>query len=152
VLDIRIPPLRERPEDILLLFNMFLERFSAEQHRSTPPVPRGTERKIMAHGWPGNVRELQNYAEKYAILYPEEAALGADITPWTPHAALTAEHAHTPAYGTAAAPVSRDLLHGTLEDITRAAVAAVLHEENGNLSSAARRLGISRNTLRRRLG
>jgi transcriptional regulator with PAS, ATPase and Fis domain len=151
VLDIRIPPLRERPEDILLLFNMFLERFSAEQHRSTPPVPRGTERKIMGHGWPGNVRELQNYAEKYAILYPEEAALGADITPWTPHAALTAENAHTPAYGTAAAPVSRDLLHGTLEDITRAAVAAVLHEENGNLSSAARRLGISRNTLRRRL-
>ncbi|MFV0421973.1 sigma 54-interacting transcriptional regulator [Oleidesulfovibrio sp.] len=172
VLDIRIPPLRERPEDILLLFGIFLERFSAELNRSTPAVTDVVRRQLLAHPWPGNVRELQNYAEKFSILYPEEAALSspearqaqpevfhnakASADGW--HAPLPAAGGRAPYVAQPAREVAPDapgkawlLLEGTLDHITRAVIQQIVQEEGGNLSKAARRLDISRNTLRRKL-
>lgn len=131
VLDITIPPLRQRTEDIYPLFESFLHEHCSTQSLPVPAVSAGTKSSLLAYPWPGNVRELRNYAEKYAILYPEVVSPGTQQS-W----------------------VAKSLQHdtlGTLEEITSSILQQVLEEESGNISSAARRLGISRNTLRSKL-
>lgn len=64
---IQIPPLRERREDIPLLFSHFVQQSDKKRGRETPPLEPERMNQLMAHGWPGNVRELKNIAERYAI-------------------------------------------------------------------------------------
>lgn len=68
VIEIRIPPLRERPSDILPLAEMFLHRFGAENNRSVEGFNPDAERVLLGYEWPGNVRELQNAVERAVIL------------------------------------------------------------------------------------
>lgn len=131
VLDITIPPLRQRSEDIYHLFELFLEEHCSRQSIPVPAVSADTKASLFAYPWPGNVRELRNFAEKYAILYPEV------ITP-----------------GTSQSWITKSLQHesqGTLKEITASILQKVLEEESGNISRAARRMGISRNTFRSKL-
>jgi len=64
---LNLPPLRERREDIPLLFEHFLLGAAARYQRVVPPVPGPLMQSLMAHDWPGNVRELRNIAERYAL-------------------------------------------------------------------------------------
>lgn len=129
VLDINIPSLRHRKEDIVPMFSNFLALLAAKQNIDIPAISASTENELTAYHWPGNVRELQNYAEKYAILYPDPVPLGTSLL-------KTAE---------------AGLATGTLEEITTSIIRRVLAEEEGNISRTARRLGINRNTLKKRL-
>jgi len=130
VLRLRIPPLRERPEDAPLLFAHFAERSGR-----TPP-PRLTpeaEAALAAYAWPGNVRELSNEARRVvaaglAVVGPE------DLSPEV--------------RGAAAAPPP-ELAGRTLEQVERSAVEAALQATGGNKAEAARRLGVPRSTLYR---
>ncbi|WP_175565997.1 sigma 54-interacting transcriptional regulator [Halodesulfovibrio marinisediminis] len=131
VLDITIPPLRQRSDDIYNLFNFFLGEHCSRHSIPVPAVSANTKKSLLAYPWPGNVRELRNFAEKYAILYPEV------ITPGTPQSWITKS-------------LQPDL-QGTLEEITASILQKVLEEESGNISRAARRMGISRNTFRKKL-
>lgn len=67
VLKLRVPPLRERREDIPLLFAHFLARASGEQQQTAPPLTTPIRRKLMEHAWPGNVRELAHFADRVAL-------------------------------------------------------------------------------------
>ncbi|MFZ2781808.1 MAG: sigma 54-interacting transcriptional regulator [Rectinemataceae bacterium] len=138
VLDIRIPPLRERSDDILMLFSHCA---SACAQRNGDPAPSGLPTQLAerfcAYSWPGNVRELENTAEKYVVLCR----------------LMDANHAAARVvdfFGDQT--VSSSAFYGTLEEIDRRAARAVFEEEGGNLSQAAKRLGVDRQTLRKKLG
>ncbi len=70
VVPVRIPPLRERREDIPELVNHFLARFAAEQRIQTPELSKEAMAALQAHDWPGNVRQLRNIIERTLILTP----------------------------------------------------------------------------------
>ncbi|QRM32694.1 sigma-54-dependent Fis family transcriptional regulator (plasmid) [Microvirga sp. VF16] len=67
VVTVAIPPLRERREDIPLLFAYFLSRAAKRFHIEPPPVAAETRRYLLAHDWPGNVRELVHFAERFVL-------------------------------------------------------------------------------------
>ena len=132
VFDIRIPPLRERGEDILLLADSFLE--DCAQMKGCPPVQLtpGAEAALLAYRWPGNVRELRNVIERASIVCE-----GPFID--TEHLALAVKDGMP-------ALASTDL--GILE---RQAITGALRQAGGNKARAAKQLGISRTQLYTRL-
>lgn len=67
VVRLRVPPLRERREDVPLLFARFLSRAAARLERPMPPVDEAVRRRLLDHDWPGNLRELSNYANEVAL-------------------------------------------------------------------------------------
>jgi len=72
LIEIRVPPLRERPEDILRLARRFLAFFSASVGRPVPELSKEAEALMLSHRWPGNLRELRNAIERAVILWPAE--------------------------------------------------------------------------------
>jgi two-component system C4-dicarboxylate transport response regulator DctD len=81
VIAVAIPPLRERREDITLLFQHFLAKAAARFGREAPPVTRAVRDHLQRHAWPGNVRELGHFAERCALgVLPEDRA-GAEDSP-----------------------------------------------------------------------
>ncbi len=151
VLRLEIPPLRRRPRDIRLLFFHVLDAFCHRAGRQRPIVDDRVLDWLEQHAWPGNVRELQNFTERYFLWSTEmnedagpflEEMLLMDISPRSDDA-----DAPSPS-GTGRRNDS--LYEGSLRDIERRVVRAVLAEEGDNVSRAAQRLGIDRNTLRRK--
>lgn len=67
VVDINLPPLRQRPEDIQALANYFIEVISGREGKVTPYLSTAAQKQLQSHSWPGNIRELQNYLEKALI-------------------------------------------------------------------------------------
>ena len=67
VIRLRVPPLRERHDDVLLLFSRFLNRAASRLKREAPPIDQRTRRRLLEHDWPGNLRELANFASQVAI-------------------------------------------------------------------------------------
>lgn len=131
VFDIRLPPLRERHEDVLPLCEAFLEEIGRSFGRPPAGLTREAKELLLAHDWPGNVRELRNALERAAILCE-----GGLIT--AHHLSLHAER--TEPVGTT-----------DLNLLERHTIEQVLQETGGNKSRAARRLGLSRTQLYVRL-
>ncbi len=141
VILLRLPPLRERGEDVLTLAQHFLRRFSAKYGRPVERLdPRARER-LLAYPWPGNVRELSHVIER-AVLWSQGPMLDVE------HLALDVppERAEPFAEEDAARPAGMEL-----EQWERALIEQALRESDGNQTRAAQRLGISRDTLRYRL-
>ena len=134
VIELVIPPLRERSEDILLLANRFLEEFSHGRCRLSPAVSDC----LTGYQWPGNVRELRNVMERAALLARGELILPEQLTPRL--------RDRQPIH-----PDRHDLIHGDkaekLEDQEKQAILEALRKHNFNRSETARALGISRRTL-----
>jgi two-component system response regulator AtoC len=162
VIPIRLPPLRERGEDVLLLAETFLRRFSAKYGKSVKRVEPAARERLMAYPWPGNVRELSHVIER-AVLWsagpelevehlslaqPEGAAASGRAA--GSEQSVAAAAADTPAEFAAPIPglppPGMDL--GTWE---RTMIEQAMREAGGNQTRAAQRLGISRDTLRYRL-
>lgn len=76
VLKLRVPPLRERREDVPLLFAHFLARASGDRTRTPPPMSTAVRRTLIEHDWPGNVRELAHFADRVALDIDAPAAPG----------------------------------------------------------------------------
>jgi transcriptional regulator, propionate catabolism operon regulatory protein len=144
VLEISIPPLRERPGDVRILSRLFLDEYGRKLARRPYTICDGGLAILMAHDWPGNVRELRNICERLCVL-----AEMAEIT-----AAETSRVmglSHPVARKTPGGPgqgVRADL---TIRELSAQAVKSALSACNGNRSRAAQALGISRSTLWRLL-
>ena len=144
-LDIQLPPLRERPEDVRSLIKHLLPGVAAALQIPIPELSNTTCAVLAAQPWPGNVRELQQELKKACL-----RAQGSTIEP--EH--LTAVLARSPASSAS----GTEMPTGTLRDRLRAAatqlearlISEALAKCRGNLSAAARLLGVSRRTLQRR--
>jgi PAS domain S-box-containing protein len=142
VIQINIPPLRERPEDILPMALFFVEHYNRKFRRNIEGVSEEAARLLLVHLWPGNVRELRNAIERAMIL--EESSL---IRPSSlPISVTRPEAAHV---SVAAAPAPELPADGlSLEDNERQLLSKALEKTNGNQTQAARLLRITRDTLR----
>jgi two-component system response regulator HydG len=138
VVQLRVPPLRERPEDIPVLARHFLQRFAERFGLASLSVPDALMDRLAAHAWPGNVRELENAVEGLVALSPPE---GLDLS-LLPGGAATGERVEA-----GAAPS----LKQRVEAFERGLVVEALRAAGGNRSEAARRLGVSRVTLHDKL-
>jgi DNA-binding NtrC family response regulator len=139
VVPIRVPALRERPEDIPLLAAHFLRRAAHEHGIETPSIPPGTMQRLVEYRWPGNVRELENFIERAVIM-----GAGARTIVFDPDAGRDVQP------GLGAAPGGRDG-HWNLEQLERSYILAVLDDVGGHQAKAAEILGIDRRTLYRKL-
>ncbi len=143
VIQIMIPPLRERPEDILPLARFFIEHYNRKFKRhiegTCRPMPNGL---LMAHDWPGNVRELRNAIERAMIL--EESPILTPQQPADRHHARRAE-VHRARLARWRRFSKRGL---SLEDNERMLLMRALEKTDGNQTQAARLLRITRDTLR----
>jgi DNA-binding NtrC family response regulator len=145
VLTLRLPPLRERPEDIQLLAGHFLTRACAEYGLPPRTLTADAEVALRGYRWPGNVRELSNVIERVALL-SETGTVTAEM--------LALGGGGTPAAGTAAAPEAPPAprrLDDVVDDAERAQLLAALTATDWNVTRTAARLAISRNTLRYRM-
>jgi two-component system, NtrC family, response regulator AtoC len=142
VIQITIPPLRERTDDILPLSRFFLEHYNRKFKRNIEGVSDGAARLLLSHDWPGNVRELRNAIERAMIL--EDSAL---ITP--PSLPIAISHPDSNGSGPASAALTAQPIDGlSLEDNERSLLARALEKTSGNQTQAARLLRITRDTLR----
>ncbi|HEX6308573.1 MAG TPA: sigma-54 dependent transcriptional regulator [Longimicrobiales bacterium] len=138
VLPIRLPPLRERGNDILLLTERFLSAFADAYDVAVRPLDDSVRRALLTHEWPGNVRELRNALER-AVLLGDGTISIADLFPGRAAAPGPGGGAEIP-------------FPATLAEIERAAAQRMVSRLNGNKSAAADMLGISRTRLYRLLG
>jgi DNA-binding NtrC family response regulator len=160
VVPIHLPPLRERREDIPLLGRFFLHRYSEENRRDTPEMPTDVLKTLLGHDWPGNVRELENCVERLVVL--------SNGQPLTPDLLSMPGHSRRlrPARsrGNDLQSLIQNLVRagiqglpeGTLDKqivgaVERELIEQVLQMCDGVQVTAAKRLGINRNTLHKKL-
>jgi len=148
VVELRIPPLRERREDILPLAHHFLALAAERFGRRLSGFTGDASERLLRHDWPGNVRELRNAVEHAAVFARDSRVEAADLPPSASPVAgpPPAASAETPP-GPAAPPAASE----RLEEVERAHILAVLAATGGNRAAAARRLGIGTATLFRKL-
>lgn len=131
VFPVRVPPLRERAEDIPLLVEYFVEKFASRMNKNVEIIPTETVENLVHHPWPGNIRELQNFVERSVIL-------SSGRTLQAPLSELDR------------APIHGDLSLATLEEAERAHIIDALQRSKwlvGGPKGAAVRLGLKRTTL-----
>jgi DNA-binding NtrC family response regulator len=134
VIPIRIPPLRDRPEDILPLARHFLVEHQRELGRAFGVLPEEVEAILRSHPWPGNVRELENAIERSVVLSDGATLQASDLLLQTPDGPKAADET---------------TLQAALDQATQKAIRDALDATGGARSEAARRLGIDRTTLYR---
>jgi DNA-binding NtrC family response regulator len=132
--EIRLPPLRERGEDIPLLANHFLGRYAEKYRKNMVGFDGAATTALERHGWPGNVRELAHVVER-AVLMATDDVIKAD------HLGLTA--------GAGSGEITLDEM--SLDDLEKIFVQKAMRRYDGNVSRAAEALGLSRSALYRRL-
>jgi two-component system response regulator HydG len=136
VLQIRVPALRERPEDIPLLAERFAAEVASRLGREAPDVGPETAARLKSYSWPGNVRELQNVIERALILNPRQGLAELDIAP---EAGVSSRNAHESA---------GDLnLRDVLNRHERELLTEAQHRAKGVRKEAARLLGIDPRNL-----
>ena len=167
VFPIEAPALRERKEDIPALVDAFIRRFNVEEGKSVVGASAETMAFLSAHDWPGNVRQLENAVYRAIVLadapylqphdFPSISGVAAPIETAAPSPAATPETSASPgetAQASADAPVrildSRGHLR-TLEEIERDLIQLAIGIYAGHMSEVARRLGIGRSTLYRKV-
>jgi Nif-specific regulatory protein len=130
---IEVPSLRDRPEDVELLIDYFAEVFSPNED-VRPRFTGNALRMLESHTWPGNVRELRNFVENCCILHPGREFDVADL----PDSVRSAS-------------ASADSDRETRDNLEKARIREALETHNWNKAAAARHLGMSRTTLRRKM-
>lgn len=134
VVNIVVPPLRERIEDLPVLANYFTRRYALKNHKEVKGLTPGALKLIGQHQWPGNIRELQNAIERAVILMRGEYLTEKDLPNLGP----------LPGFGTQISTVELPL---NLDDLEKMAVGNALQYTRGNKTRAAQTLGVTRKTL-----
>jgi Nif-specific regulatory protein len=157
VIEIDVPPLRQRLEDVPLLAEHFLETFRQHADRRLDGFAPQTLELLSRYSWPGNVRELRNVIERAVVLGAGTTILPEDVSLAPLGAAILAAPESSAAAGGAA---SADGQHGgaaasyrpiSLDQLEREHIEATLSAMQGNKSRAAAILGVERSTLDRKL-
>jgi DNA-binding NtrC family response regulator len=135
-IEIEIPPLRERFEDIPLLANHFLKHYASKYDKSVTKISEAAMSRMHKHPWPGNIRELQHALERAIILSATSVLQPEDFN-------------FTPTSGKEDGQLSLDQYN--LEEVEKLLIRKVLKKYNGNITQAASELGLTRSSLYRRL-
>jgi DNA-binding NtrC family response regulator len=157
VFPIEIPSLKERREDLPALVDHFVARFNAEENKSVPGLAPETLSMLAGFDWPGNVRQLENAVFRAIVLSDGGALKPEDFPQISGVAPSTAMSGHIPALAAndgADQPVSITDPTGelrTLEAIERDLIQFAIDHYSGHMSEVARRLGIGRSTLYRKV-
>ena len=128
-IQIEVPPLRERGDDVLVLANFFLQKYATKYNKPNLKINQQAQDKLLKYTWPGNIRELQHTIEKAVILSEGNLLKTEDFF---------------------MRPVVTERVNEselTLEEMEKRMVSISIEKNNGNLSVAAEQLGISRQTL-----
>ncbi len=136
-----LPPLRDRPEDILLLAEFFLKQFCVEARRPSLQLSAEARRRLQGHAWPGNVRELRNLMERVAFLSPGERVEADDLA-FILSPEQGAEHPM---------PAADQTLKDATRDFQQTYIRAAIHRAQHNMSHAAELLGLHRSNLYRKM-
>ena len=141
VIPLHLPPLRDRRDDIPLIAETLVSRFAQENGKPLVGIDEATLTRLVRHQWPGNIRELANVLERAVILAQGRYLTDGDLPREV---------------GTGTVPVEEmvnQIVSGgvTLEELERSYILRVLDESEGNRTLAAKRLGIDRKTLYRKL-
>ena len=128
VISFEMPPLRDRKEDITLLAEHFLQRFSQETNRLVDRISREAIDEMMLCDWPGNVRELENAIERAVVVGKQRSILPEDLP------IFSSEH-------------HPGLLDNSLKEIEKVHIISILDRKKWNISKSAEILGIDRSTL-----
>ena len=156
VAEIRIPPLRDRGDDILLLAQLFLERHCAYMGRPRLSLSPAVCRQLLQYGWPGNVRELNNEMERAASLTignrVELSDLSTRIVPEEVRCRLLGTEPPISREGAAAPKAKMPIVQNyNLQEMERKLILEALDKTDGNKSKAAELLGITREGIRKKL-
>jgi len=167
VFPLRLPPLRERSEDVPELVRAFVERLGRRLNRSVRQVSPRTLDLLGRYHWPGNVRELENLARRLAALYPQETITTAVIEAELSQPTLTAPGEPSRNEDNLSVAVERylaqyfsgfednlpppGLYHRILREVEGPLLSAALAATRGNQIRAADLLGVNRNTLRKKI-
>lgn len=168
VVRIQLPPLRERPEDIRLLVNYFLKKLARDRQHEPKSISPGVIKALEKFHWPGNVRELENVIQRAVVVAKGDVILPGDLPPEIndpgAHATSTTQLAAGPlaageSVGTEMASVARMMFRWARQDpklkvlpaVERELIIHALQETKGNQVHAAKLLGITRATLRKRV-
>jgi DNA-binding NtrC family response regulator len=128
VIILRMPPLRERKEDIPLLAEHFLQRFSQETNKAVDQISRSSMDELMLYEWPGNVRELENAVERAVVVCKGRKIIPEDLP--------ILSSIETPAHE-----------NRSLTELEKVHIHRILDENQWNISKSSRILGIDRSTL-----
>jgi DNA-binding NtrC family response regulator len=157
VILLRLPPLRERGDDVLLLAEQFLHQFGAKYGKDVREISPRARDLMMAYPWPGNVRELSHVIERAVlwsrgpVLDPDHLSLTEPAAIETAHAGADAIHRDPNAGAPAGTATGIPPGAGDLPQWEKSVIEQAMREAGGNQTKAAQRLGISRDTLRYRL-
>ncbi|WP_353197213.1 sigma-54 dependent transcriptional regulator [Parapedobacter defluvii] len=138
--DLQVPPLRERGDDILRIAHYFLQKYAEKYRKSITDFDQSAAQKLLKYHYPGNVRELQYSIERAVIMAEGEILCADDV--------IFSAIEQTPQNGSAQRQTLEEHNLGELERIT---IANVVEKHGGNISKAAKELGITRTALYRRL-
>src|SRR5579863_3535154 len=156
VFPVRVPALRERPDDIPLLVRHFVQQFGRRMNRSVDTIPSETMTTLVRYHWPGNIRELQNVIER-AVILSSGSVLKVPTDELRPRISDRGEGAALRDSGADAPPVgenSKGRLRAVLDDAERQEIVATLKKANGKVAGpngAAALLGMNRSTLQSRM-
>jgi DNA-binding NtrC family response regulator len=128
VISFQMPPLRERREDIPLLTEHFLLRYTNETNKSIDKISREATDEMMLYEWPGNVRELENAIERAVVVGKERQIMAEDLPIFNPE-------------------VSSPVLVKSIKEVEKAHITQILNENKWNIARASKILGINRSTL-----
>ncbi|HCF71162.1 MAG TPA: sigma-54-dependent Fis family transcriptional regulator [Syntrophomonas sp.] len=148
VVSIRIPPLRERREDIPLLFNYFKAKIATEWNVSFKSVDNEAMTLLKQYDWPGNVRELQNIVERIMSTVESDAITAEHLLSLLPGQNLNQPSHRSIKTGEAVCRQNRKKVKALAE---REHIMDLLTQHGGNVSQVAREMGVSRNTLYRKM-
>ena len=148
VVPVRLPPLRERREDIPELVNHFLARFAAERRIQTPELSKEAIAALQAHDWPGNVRQLRNIIERTLILTPGDqiGCIEVDLLP-----PEVIDSQGSAGLGGASMAIMGSPLREARESFEREYLKIQIRRFSGNISRTASFIGMERSALHRKL-
>lgn len=147
-IELHLPPLRDRGEDIVLLAEYFLKIYSGKYSVGDVVLGASAKQKLLKHTWPGNVRELQHCIER-AIVLGDKTELAAENIRLEDSVVASGTSASNSATGSASGSVNIDSLN--LQTLEREAIKRAISLSNGNLTQAAELLGITRFALYRKI-